>query len=80
MNSIESNYLLRIKAGTWSKSVADKEGVTSIAAFQAEIQALKVAQDTNRSNESKTKADKEKYAWKKVAPKDGKSKSKPYED
>jgi hypothetical protein len=80
MNSIENNYRLRIKAGTWPKSVSDKEGVNSIAALQAKIQAMNVAMGNNRNNDNKSKAYDEKYAWKKTAPKDGESKTKPYED
>jgi hypothetical protein len=41
---------------------------------------MKVAQDTNQSTEAKDKAREEKYTWKKIAPKDGEAKSKPYED
>jgi hypothetical protein len=42
MNNIETNDWLQIKAGTWPKLVADKEGVASIAALQTKIEAMKV--------------------------------------
>jgi hypothetical protein len=80
MNSVEKNYRTRVEAGTWPKTFADKEGIPSIAALQAEIQAMKATQGGSNNSDAKAKAKEEKYAWKKVPPKEGESKSNPYED
>jgi hypothetical protein len=75
MNSVENNYQTQVEAGTWPKTFADKEG----KALQAEIQAMKATQGRNsKKNDAKAKAQEEKYAWKKVGPKDGESKSKTF--
>jgi hypothetical protein len=80
INSVENNYRTRVEAGTWPKTFADKEGIPSIAALQAEIQAMKATQGGSNNSDAKAKAKEEKYAWKKIPPKEGESKSKPYED
>jgi hypothetical protein len=81
MNAIENHYRTRLEAGTWPKSTADKEGIPNIAALHAEVQAMKVTQSGgSQSKDAKAKAREEKYAWKKVAPKEGESKTKPFED
>jgi hypothetical protein len=80
MSSIENHYRTRIEAGTWSKTIVDKESIPNIASLQAEIQAMKVSQGGTQSAEAKAKAREEKYAWKKIPPKEGEAKSKPFED
>jgi hypothetical protein len=87
MNNVENAYKLRVEEGTWTPGIDKK--TDEITALRAEIEAFKTAVSNNTGRGSgggngngrlDSKARAEKYAWKKIPPASGESKTKTFEE
>jgi hypothetical protein len=81
MNNVENAYKLRVEEGTWTPGIDKK--TDDITALKAEIEAFKTSINEKKergSGRMDAKTRNEKYAWKKIPPSAGESKTKTFEE